>query len=72
MRQERKSAASLPTGLSGLTLAEIEAEAIRQTLEACQGNKSEAARRLGIAEKSIYNKIKRACGFGECFFITGV
>lgn len=58
-RQERNSSASLPTGLSGLTLAEIEAEAIRQTLEACQGNKSEAARRLGIAEKSIYNKINR-------------
>lgn len=51
--------ANLPTGLSGLTLAQLEAEAIRQTMTACQGNKSEAARRLGIAEKSIYNKINR-------------
>lgn len=56
---ELTDTANLPTGLSGLTLAQLEAEAIRQTLAACQGNKSEAARRLGIAEKSIYNKINR-------------
>lgn len=56
---EKSAPHRLPTDLSGLTLSELEAEAIRQTLAACQGNKSEAARRLGIAEKSIYNKMNR-------------
>ncbi|MEE8583239.1 MAG: sigma-54 dependent transcriptional regulator [Acidobacteriota bacterium] len=46
-------------GLAGLPLAEVEKLAIIQTLELCKGNKSEAARRLGISEKSIYNKSKR-------------
>jgi DNA-binding NtrC family response regulator len=45
--------------LAGRALADIEKAAIRQTLDLCQGRKSEAARLLGIAEKSIYNKIKR-------------
>ena len=47
------------SGLAGLTLAEIEAEAILQTLVYCKNNKAETARTLGITEKSIYNKIKR-------------
>lgn len=47
------------TGLAGCTLAEIEAEAIIQTLNYCGNNKAETARTLGITEKSIYNKIKR-------------
>ncbi|MDQ8189571.1 sigma-54-dependent transcriptional regulator [Roseibacillus persicicus] len=58
-QNEEKKQSNLPKGLAGLTLSQIEAEAIRQTLEACQGNKSEAARRLGIAEKTIYNKMSR-------------
>ena len=45
--------------LAGMTLAELEKQAILDTLEACGGNKAEAARRLGISEKSIYNKMKR-------------
>ncbi len=56
---EAASHSNLPTGLSGLTLEQLETEAIRQTLAACDGNKAEAARRLGIAEKSVYNKMKR-------------
>lgn len=48
-----------PADLSGFTLEQLEVEAIRQTLAACEGNKAEAARRLGIAEKSVYNKMKR-------------
>ncbi|QGJ69877.1 Transcriptional regulator of aromatic amino acids metabolism [Planctomycetales bacterium 10988] len=46
-------------GLAGMTLAEIEREAIRETLRYCQGNKAAAARQLGISEKSIYNKMRR-------------
>ncbi len=45
--------------LAGRSLADIERRAIRETLELCNGNKTEAARRLGISQKSIYNKIKR-------------
>ena len=41
------------------TLAEVEKEAIIQTLRTCRGNKAKAARSLGISEKSIYNKMRR-------------
>lgn len=41
------------------TLDELERQAIVDTLAAVGGNKAEAARRLGISEKSIYNKMKR-------------
>ena len=54
-----KGSRSSITGLAGHTLAEIEAEAIVQTLAYCKNNKAETARTLGITEKSIYNKIKR-------------
>lgn len=47
------------SGLAGHTLAEIEVEAIQQTLHLCGGNKAQTARTLGITEKSIYNKMKR-------------
>lgn len=49
--------ASIP-GLAGIPLATIEREAILQTLAACNGNKAESARQLGITDKSVYNKIK--------------
>jgi DNA-binding NtrC family response regulator len=45
--------------LAGMTLAEIEKLALVQTLELCGQRKAEVARMLGVAEKSIYNKIKR-------------
>ncbi|HSR51152.1 MAG TPA: sigma-54 dependent transcriptional regulator [Acidobacteriota bacterium] len=45
--------------LGGLPLVEVEKMAIAQTLAKCDGNKSEAARQLGISEKTIYNKMKR-------------
>ncbi|CAA6690768.1 MULTISPECIES: sigma-54 dependent transcriptional regulator [unclassified Lentimonas] len=51
------SAAS--ASLGGLSLAEIERRAIVETLELCGQRKAEAARVLGIAEKSIYNKMRR-------------
>jgi DNA-binding NtrC family response regulator len=43
----------------GLSLAEIEQKAIIETLICCAGNKAKAARKLGISEKSIYNKMKK-------------
>ena len=45
--------------LVGMTLEEIEKEAILKSLESCSGNKAKSARMLGISEKSIYNKMKR-------------
>jgi len=41
------------------TMAEIEKLAIIETLTLCQGHRANAARHLGISEKTIYNKIKQ-------------
>jgi two-component system response regulator HydG len=49
---DSKSLASVP-------LRDVERMAIIQTLEACHGNRAEAARRLGISKKGIYIKMKR-------------
>lgn len=49
---------SLPQ-IGGIPLSQLEKEALIQTLRICHGNKAESARRLGITEKSVYNKMKR-------------
>lgn len=41
------------------TLAELEADYINETLAAAKGNKSEAARMLGISRKNLYEKLAR-------------
>lgn len=48
-----------PLSLGGMTLAEVERRALVETLELCNQRKAEAARMLGIAEKSVYNKMRR-------------
>ena len=45
-----------------LTLAELEAEYIKETLAATKGNKSEAARLLGISRKNLYERLARREG----------
>jgi len=45
-------------GPNAHSLKEIERTAIMQSLIWCNGNRAETARRLGISEKSIYNKIR--------------
>ena len=45
--------------LSGQSLAEIERQAIVETLESCSGNKAKAARVLGVSERTIYNKMEK-------------
>ena len=42
------------------TLAELEAEYNSETLDAARGNKSEAARMLGISRKNLYEKLRKA------------
>jgi two-component system response regulator HydG len=41
-----------------MPLEEVEKAAILNTLEATKGNKSEAARRLGITRKTLHKKLK--------------
>lgn len=45
--------------VGGQSLADLEKVAILQTLDQCDGNKAQAARILGISEKSIYNKLAK-------------
>ena len=45
--------------LAGVPLLELERAGVAQTLELCEGNRAEAARRLGVSEKTIYNMLKR-------------
>lgn len=43
----------------GLTLKDMEAELIASTLKRCQGNKTLAAKMLGISRKGLYEKMLR-------------
>lgn len=45
--------------LNGFDLRALERMALEQTLAACDNNRAKTARRLGITEKSVYNKLKR-------------
>jgi transcriptional regulator with PAS, ATPase and Fis domain len=47
------------------TLAEVEADYVQQILEATKGNKTEAARILGISRKNLYEKLARRQEKGE-------
>lgn len=53
--EEREREIVLPIGV---TAAEAEKRLILETLEAVGGNKTEAARRLALDPKTIYNKLK--------------
>ena len=56
--QEAAAVMAIPSTDGNRPLEEIEREAILATLEAVGGNKSEAARRLGITRKTLHNKLK--------------
>jgi len=57
LSQGRKTAAT--EGLTGKTLEEIEKAAIRATLDSVSNNKTEAAKVLGIAYSTLYEKMKK-------------
>jgi two-component system response regulator HydG len=42
------------------TLWEIELQAIRESLQKCDGNKSKAAKMLGISRKAFYKRLNDA------------
>jgi two-component system response regulator HydG len=46
-------------GLAGRSLEDMERELIRQTLVLAQGNREQAAKFLGIGERTLYRKIKK-------------
>ncbi len=52
-------AANEALNFTSMTLEELEKVALQRMLAHCSGNKAETARRLGITEKSVYNKMKR-------------
>jgi DNA-binding NtrC family response regulator len=55
----RAAVRSRRSGGRQATLAELEADYVKETLKACRGNKSEAARLLGISRKNLYEKLAR-------------
>ena len=63
----RPAGGGATSGLSnvgGISLVEIEKEAIRSTLKMTKGNREQAAKILGIGERTLYRKIKEY-GFAE-------
>ncbi|MBU1273784.1 MAG: sigma-54 dependent transcriptional regulator [Proteobacteria bacterium] len=61
---EKEPAAPVTGIISGLpedgaTIKDMERELIAKTLAQCGGNKSRAARRLGISRKGLYEKLER-------------
>jgi two-component system response regulator FlrC len=57
---ELRVSMTLPgTGAEGRTMAEIEQEVIRRALDETRGNRRRAAQRLGIGERTLYDKLKR-------------
>ncbi|MCP4715329.1 MAG: hypothetical protein GY868_09445, partial [Deltaproteobacteria bacterium] len=46
-------------GLAGRSLEDIEKIAIMKTLETLKGNKTKAAKALGIAYSTLYEKLKK-------------
>ncbi len=58
-KPRRKEASLSGLELAGKSLETIERAAILQTLERCKGNKTHAARTLGISTSTLYEKVKK-------------
>jgi DNA-binding NtrC family response regulator len=57
--QRRRPATTDSLPLAGQSLEAVEKAAIEQTLRHCDGNRARAARTLGIAASTLYEKIKK-------------
>ncbi len=55
----RRSSRWIRANTASETLADTEAEQIRRVLAATNGNKSRAAKILGIERKTLYRKLER-------------
>ena len=51
-------ASSATASLAGTSLEQIEKRAIRETLRLTGGNREQAAKMLGIGERTLYRKLK--------------
>ncbi|MBN2181145.1 MAG: sigma-54-dependent Fis family transcriptional regulator, partial [Sedimentisphaerales bacterium] len=57
-RPQLAAGSGLHTGLAGVPLDELEKQAIAETLAKTKGNREQAAKILGIGERTLYRKIK--------------
>jgi len=57
-RPQLVAGSSITTGLAGVSLDELEKQAIADTLVKTKGNRENAAKILGIGERTLYRKIK--------------
>ena len=57
-RRQLPGPSAAPASLAGVSLNEIEKKAILDTLARTQGNREQAAKILGIGERTLYRKIK--------------
>ena len=48
-----------PLRAAAASLKDLELEAMRRAVQACDGNVSQAARRLGISRNTIYRRLGR-------------
>jgi DNA-binding NtrC family response regulator len=51
-------ASSTAITLAGMNLADLERKAIEETLASVHGNREQAAKILGIGERTLYRKLK--------------
>ncbi|MBN1360939.1 MAG: sigma-54-dependent Fis family transcriptional regulator [Sedimentisphaerales bacterium] len=57
-RRQLTGTSAAPSNLAGVSLNELEKKAIIDTLAKTQGNREQAAKILGIGERTLYRKIK--------------
>jgi transcriptional regulator of acetoin/glycerol metabolism len=57
-RRQLAAGTGAPSGLAGVSLNDLEKQAIIDTLAKTKGNREKAAKILGIGERTLYRKIK--------------